>query len=237
MRFQHFCLSLQPSFAAFYSLKLTKQLFCLSIKFLRYFNSKIRRLMKNLSDEALIAKFAQGENEAFDELLNRYKNKLFSYILTIVKNRDTADDIFQDTFTKVIVTIKAGQYSESGRFVGYLFRLAHNNVIDHFRRQQNDLAVHEGNVDYDLFNNTELADPSLEEVLSSEQVKRDIRRLIRFLPEDQKKIIRQRYYLDMSFKEIAELEGISINTALGRVRYAIINMRKMADKYNISLAV
>jgi RNA polymerase sigma-70 factor (ECF subfamily) len=193
--------------------------------------------MKNLSDEALIAKFAQGENEAFDELLNRYKNKLFSYILTIVKNRDTADDIFQDTFTKVIVTIKAGQYSESGRFVGYLFRLAHNNVIDHFRRLQNDLAVHEGNVDYDLFNNTELADPSLEEVLSSEQVKRDIRRLIRFLPEDQKKIIRQRYYLDMSFKEIAELEGISINTALGRVRYAIINMRKMADKYNISLAV
>ena len=193
--------------------------------------------MKNLSDEALIAKFAQGENEAFDELLNRYKNKLFSYILTIVKNRDTADDIFQDTFTKVIVTIKAGQYSESGRFVGYLFRLAHNNVIDHFRRQQNDLAVHEGNVDYDLFNNTELADPSLEEVLSSEQVKRDIRRLIRYLPEDQKKIIRQRYYLDMSFKEIAELEGISINTALGRVRYAIINMRKMADKYNISLAV
>ena len=193
--------------------------------------------MKNLSDEALIAKFAQGENEAFDELLNRYKNKLFSYILTIVKNRDTADDIFQDTFTKVIVTIKAGQYSESGRFVGYLFRLAHNNVIDHFRRLQNDLAVHEGNVDYDLFNNTELADPSLEEVLSSEQVKRDIRRLIRFLPEDQKKIIRQRYYLDMSFKEIADLEGISINTALGRVRYAIINMRKMADKYNISLAV
>lgn len=193
--------------------------------------------MKNLSDEALIAKFAQGENEAFDELLNRYKNKLFSYILTIVKNRDTADDIFQDTFTKVIVTIKAGQYSESGRFVGYLFRLAHNNVIDYFRRQQNDLAVHEGNVDYDLFNNIELADPSLEEVLSSEQVKRDIRRLIRFLPEDQKKIIRQRYYLDMSFKEIAELEGISINTALGRVRYAIINMRKMADKYNISLAV
>ena len=193
--------------------------------------------MKNLSDEALIAKFAQGENEAFDELLNRYKNKLFSYILTIVKNRDTADDIFQDTFTKVIVTIKAGQYSESGRFVGYLFRLAHNNVIDHFRRLQNDLAVHEGNVDYDLFNNIELADPSLEEVLSSEQVKRDIRRLIRFLPEDQKKIIRQRYYLDMSFKEIADLEGISINTALGRVRYAIINMRKMADKYNISLAV
>ena len=193
--------------------------------------------MKNLSDEALIAKFAQGENEAFDELLNRYQNKLFSYILTIVKNRDPADDIFQDTFTKVIVTIKTGQYSESGRFAGYLFRLAHNNVIDHFRQQQNDPSVSEGDVDYDLFNNAELTDPSLEEVLSSEQVRRDIRRLILFLPDDQQKIIRQRYYLDMSFKEIAELEGISINTALGRVRYAIINMRKMADKYNISLAV
>ena len=193
--------------------------------------------MKNLSDEALIAKFAQGVNEAFDELLNRYKNKLFSYILTIVKNRDTADDIFQDTFTKVIVTIKSGQYSESGRFAGYLFRLAHNNVIDHFRQLQNDPSVSEGDVDYDLFKNAELTDPSLEEVLSSEQVARDIRRLIRYLPDEQQKIIRQRYYLDMSFKEIAELEGISINTALGRVRYAIINMRKMAGKYNISLAV
>lgn len=193
--------------------------------------------MKNLSDEALIAKFAQGVNEAFDELLSRYKNKLFSYILTIVKNRDTADDIFQDTFTKVIVTIKTGQYAESGRFVGYLFRLAHNNVIDHYRRLQSDLAVSEGDVDYDIFNSVGLSDPSLEEVLSTEQVSRDIRRLIRFLPEDQKKIIRQRYYLDMSFKEIAELEGISINTALGRVRYAIINLRKMASKYNISLAV
>ncbi len=193
--------------------------------------------MKNLSDEALIAKFAQGANEAFDELLNRYKNKLFSYILTIVKNRDIADDIFQETFTKVIITIKSGQYAESGRFVGYLFRLAHNDVIDHFRRQQNDLSVHEGDVEYDLFNNAELADPSLEQVLSSREVKRDIRRLIKYLPEDQKKIVYQRYYLDMPFKEIAALEGISINTALGRIRYAIINMRKMAEKYNISLAV
>lgn len=193
--------------------------------------------MKHLSDEILLERFSKGENEAFDELLRRYQSNLYAYIYQIVRDRSVADDLFQDTFTKVIVTIKTGTYHEDGRFVGFLFRVAHNAIIDHFRRQQRDAFVSESEVDYDPFNATELATPSLEEVLSSEQVKRDVRRLIRYLPADQRKIIYQRYYLDMPFREIAEREGIPIGTALGRVRYAIINIRKMAKRHDISLVV
>lgn len=193
--------------------------------------------MKNLSDEILLERFSKGQNEAFDELLRRYQAKVYSYILQIVRDRDVSDDLFQDTFTKVIVTLKTRRYQEDGRFAGFLFRVAHNAIIDYYRRQHADSFICDGEVDYDLFNNVELATPSLEEVLSSEQVKRDVRRLIRFLPADQRKIIYQRYYLDMPFKQIAELEGISINTALGRVRYAILNIRKMAKQHQISLVV
>lgn len=193
--------------------------------------------MQHLSDEVLLEQFSQGVNEAFDELLRRYQAKVYSYIIQIVRDRNVADDLFQDTFTKVIVTLKTRRYQEDGRFVGFLFRVAHNVVIDHYRRLQNDAQLCDSEVDYDLFNSRELATPSLEEVLSSEQVKRDVRRLIRFLPADQRKIIYQRYYLNMQFKEIAKLEGISINTALGRVRYAILNIRKMAKRHQISLVV
>lgn len=193
--------------------------------------------MKNLADESLVALYVQGRNEAFDELLLRYKTKVYSYIYMAVQNRDLADDIFQDTFTKIIVTLKSGQYQESGRFAGYIFRVAHNLIIDHCRREQTNPAVSQADTDYDLFNNRDLCDPSLEEMLSSRQVRRDVRRLVKFLPAAQRRIIIQRYYLNMSFKEIAEREGLSINTALGRVRYAIINMRRMADEHQISLVV
>lgn len=193
--------------------------------------------MKNLSDERLISLFAQGQNEAFDELLNRYKSKLYSYIYMNVQNRELAEDFFQDTFTKVIVTIKSGRYNETGRFVGFLFRIARNRIIDFFRQEQNNPYINNGDTEYDIFNNKDLCDPSFEDVMSGNQIAQDIRRLVRFLPESQREVIIMRFYKEMSFKEIAEAKGISINTALGRVRYAILNIRKMAEEHQISLVV
>ncbi|MBE6331064.1 MAG: sigma-70 family RNA polymerase sigma factor [Bacteroidales bacterium] len=197
--------------------------------------------MKNLSDESLVALYAQGRNEAFDELLFRYKNNLYSYIFTIVQNREATEDIFQDTFTKVIVTLKSGRYQECGRFAGFLFRVAHNIIIDYFRQQQTAQMVNESDVDYDLFGRRELAgeglDGSHEDAVSYQQVLSDIRRMIKYLPENQREIVILRFYKNMSFKEISDRLGIGINTALGRVRYAVMNMRKLADMHHISLAV
>jgi RNA polymerase sigma-70 factor (ECF subfamily) len=193
--------------------------------------------MENLSDESLVALFAQGKDEAFDVLLERYQSKVMSYIMLVVQNRDLADDIFQDTFTKVIVTIKSGRYQESGRFVGYLFRIAHNRIIDFFRHNQNSPCVTEGEREYDIFNQVQLTDASYEDTLAARQVQRDVRRLIMALPENQREVVIMRYYKDMSFKEIAEVTGVSINTALGRMRYAILNIRKMAQEHHIALAV
>ena len=197
--------------------------------------------MKNLSDESLVALYAQGKNEAFDELLNRYKNNLYSYIYTIVQNREVTEDIFQDTFTKVIITLKSGRYQESGCFAGFLFRVAHNIIIDFFRQQQSAQTITQSEVDYDLFGRRELVgeglDSSHEEELSYQQVLGDIRRMIKYLPENQREIVIMRFYKNMSFKEIADQLGIGINTALGRVRYAVLNMRKLAEAHHISLAV
>lgn len=193
--------------------------------------------MKNLSDDILITLFSEGQNEAFDELLKRYKDKLYNYIYMIVQNREVAEDVFQDTFTRVIVTIKSKRYNEKGRFQGFLFRLAHNLIVDIYRQEQTAQFINPTEAGYDIFNDKELCDQPLEDRVSYEQVLRDVRRLIHFLPENQQEIIRMRYYEDMSFKDIADTLQISINTALGRVRYAIINMRNMAAEHNISLAI
>lgn len=197
--------------------------------------------MKNLTDESLVALFAQGKNEAFDELLNRYKNDVFAYIYSSVQNRELAEDLFQDTFTKVITTVKSGRYQESGRFVGFLFRIAHNVIIDVHRQEQNVQMINEGDVEYNIFDRVEELEgdfaTSREEDLSYRQVLKDIRRMIHFLPESQQEIVIMRFYKDLSFKEIADQLGISINTALGRIRYAVLNMRRLAEEHNISLAV
>ncbi|MBQ0057820.1 MAG: sigma-70 family RNA polymerase sigma factor [Bacteroidales bacterium] len=197
--------------------------------------------MKNLSDESLVALFAQGKNEAFDELLFRYKNNVYAYIAGIVQNKELAEDIFQDTFTKVIVSIKSGRYMESGRFVGFLFRVARNLIFDHFRSEQVAQIINEGDSEYDIFGHCNLEGEDMysshEEELSYKQVLCDIRRMIMFLPENQQQIVIMRFYKNMSFKEIADALGISINTALGRVRYAVLNMRRLAEQHNISLAV
>lgn len=197
--------------------------------------------MKNLSDEELIVLFAQGTNKAFDELLHRYRKNLYNYIYSIVQNKDLTEDIFQDTFTKVIITIKSGRYNETGKFASFLFRVAHNKVIDVYRQEQSATQINEADVEYDLFSNKEICDafdeyaPSIEESSCYNQVLKDVRRMIRFLPQNQKEIVIMRFYRDMSFKEIADALNISINTALGRIRYAVLNMRKMAEEHQISL--
>lgn len=197
--------------------------------------------MKNLSDESLISLFAQGENEAFDELLSRYKDSLYTYIYTTVQNREITEDLFQDTFTKVIVTIKSGRYQESGRFAGFLFRVAHNLIVDAFRQGQNASMVNACDVDYDIFSCRNLAGDeyhsSYEDEVSYNQVLSDIRRMISYLPENQREIVIMRFYKDMSYKDIADKLGVGINTALGRVRYAVINMRRIAEEHHISLAI
>ncbi len=192
--------------------------------------------MKNLSDDRLVQLYEQGKNEAFDELLYRYKEKLYTYIYMIVQNRELAEDIFQDTFTRVIVNIKQGRYNEKGRFLGFLFRVAHNLIVDLYRQEQYAQFVNPSEAGYDIFNNKDLCDPSFEDQMTDLQIRQDVRRLINYLPNSQREIIMMRYYKGMSFKEIADVKQISINTALGRVRYAILNMRKIAEQHNIILA-
>lgn len=197
--------------------------------------TKNRDKMKNLTDDQLIALYAEGVNEAFDELLFRYKEKLYTYIYLIVQNRELTEDLFQDTFTKVIVTIKSGHYDEKGRFLGFLFRVAHNLIADIYRKEQNAQYISPTEAGYDIFNNCAFSDPSREEEITNSQIMHDVRHLIKFLPENQQEIVLMRFYKGLSFKRIAELKNISINTALGRLRYAVLNLRRMAEEHNISL--
>ena len=164
-------------------------------------------------------------------------NYLTSYILSVVKNRDLADDIFQDTFVKAIITIRQGRYSESGRFFPWLTRIAHNRIIDAFRQVKSENVVSTDAGETDMLNRRELAEGNIEDHLAAVQIDRDVRRLVAALPDSQREVLEMRYYRDMSFKEIADLTNVSINTALGRMRYALINMRRMAERYRIALTV
>lgn len=192
--------------------------------------------MTKLTDEQLVAAYANGDNKAFDTLLKRHQNRVFSYIYYIVKDKDIADDIFQETFVKTITTIRQNRYTENGKFSAWITRIAHNLVIDYFRQNKSEGNVSTDNEEIDILNRQELCDDSIEDVLIGRQVRADIRRLIHALPDAQRKVLMMRYYRDMSFKEIAEATGVSINTALGRMRYALLNMRRMAKEYNIALS-
>ena len=191
--------------------------------------------LQQYTDEVLVSMYASGNNSAFDVLLERYKDRLYSYILYIVHNNDVADDLFQDTFVRAIMTIRQGRYAESGRFYPWLTRIAHNLIIDQFRTERTENTVESENAQRDLLNNLRLADASIEQQMLDEQTSEDVRRLVRHLPENQKEVVRMRYYEGLSFKEIAERTGVSINTALGRVHYAILNMRRMAQENHIEL--
>lgn len=193
-------------------------------------------MIKMLTDEELVAKFSDGNNQAFDELLSRHKNRIYTYILLIVRNRDLADDVFQEAFMKAIVTIKQGRYVDSGRFCSWITRIAHNLIIDLYRRERNENTIsNEEFADVDLFNDAKLCEGNIEDVLVRDQVFCDVRELMRRLPDNQQEVVRMRYYEDRSFKEIADITGVSINTALGRMRYAVLNMRRMAEEKDLSL--
>ena len=194
--------------------------------------------MKNLNllaDDELVKLYEAGNNNAFEILLHRYKSKAYTYIYLIVRNRDLADDIFQDTFIKAISTIQQGRYVASGKFLAWVNRIAHNLIIDHFRRLKNENTISADAVDYDIVNSPKLAEKSFEDVLSNEQLLVDIVQLIDLLPALQQNVIRMRYFEDLSFKEIAEKTGVSINTALGRMRYALLNIRRIAAEKDVYL--
>lgn len=193
--------------------------------------------LKSLTDDRLVALYVSGDNEAFDALLERHKNKLYSYIYYNVRNADMADDIFQETFVKVIMTLRQGRYVESGKFGSWLTRIAHNLIIDQFRTEQNECTVSNDEVETDLFAAAGTTDYTIEAKMMTEQALSEVSRLIELLPESQLEIIRMRIYQNLSFKEIAQIKGISINTALGRMRYAVLNLRKMAQERHLSLAI
>lgn len=187
------------------------------------------------NDSILVKNYIDGDESALGRLIKKHKSRIYNFIFSKVLNRDIAEDIFQDTFIKVIKTLKRGFYNEEGKFLPWIMRIAHNLVIDHFRRN-NRIPKFENNNEYDIFQN--LSDSSLnaEKSIIKSQVSNDLQLLVEELPDDQKDVIIMRLYRDMSFKEIAENTGVSINTALGRMRYAIINLRKMIDDNQIILS-
>jgi len=189
-----------------------------------------------MTDESLVDLYAQGNNSAFDVLLNRYKKSIHSYIFYIVRNRDLTEDIFQETFLKVIMTIKQGRYTDNGKFKAWITRIAHNLIIDNFRQERNENTISNDDVEVDLLNDMKLCDSNIEDDMVQEQVFADIKNLVKHLPDNQREVLEMRYYQDMSFKEIADMTGVSINTALGRMRYAILNMRRMADENHMELS-
>ncbi|GHV17811.1 RNA polymerase subunit sigma-24 [Bacteroidia bacterium] len=191
----------------------------------------------SLTDEQLVSDYSNGNNLAFDILLDRHKQVVYSYIYFAVRNRELTEDIFQETFIKAIVTIKQGRYTETGKFRAWISRIAHNLIIDHFRQKKNENTVSNDEAPVDLLNNPSLCDGTVEDEIVRLQITSDIRKLISFLPDSQREVLEMRYYQDLSFKEIAEQTGVSINTALGRMRYAILNIRRMAEEYEIVLTM
>ena len=188
-----------------------------------------------LADDVLVARYSKGDNKAFDELLARYQSKLFNYIYFIVRNQEVAEDIFQETFVKAITTIQQGRYTASGKFGAWLTRIAHNMIIDGFRQERNENTISNDETEVDLFNDVDLCDDNVEMQMINEQTLSDVHRLVDALPDNQREVVYMRFYQDLSFKEIADITGVSINTALGRMRYALLNMRRIAEEKHIVL--
>jgi len=189
------------------------------------------------TDYELVKEFVAGSQESIELLIKRHKSKVYTYIVLIVKKEQLAEDIFQDTFIKVINSLKAGKYQDNGRFLSWVIRISHNLIIDHFRKEKQLNTISNDNYEADLFNSHNFSDKNIEDLLIQDQIEIDIKKLINQLPEDQKEVILLRHYGELSFKEIAEQTNVSINTALGRMRYALINLRKLIEKHDISLTV
>lgn len=187
------------------------------------------------TDDQLIESFASGNNQAFDVLLGRHQSRVYNFIFSILKDAALSDDAFQETFVKAITTIKQGRYNADGKFSSWILRIAHNIVIDHYRQTKNESTVSSSQTEYDVFNRRELAEETIEDLMVDVNIRDDVRHLVRSLPAEQRQVLVMRYYRDMSFKQIAEKTGVSINTALGRMRYAILNLRRMARERHIEL--
>ena len=192
--------------------------------------------LKKLSDHELLNTYISGNEDSINVLLNRHRKRILDYIYMMVKNRDGADDIFQETLIKVVRFVQEGRYTENGKFLSWVLRIAHNQVIDYFRRKKQRNNVSEGDAGYDILNNQKFSDHTVEEKLITNQIETDVRKLIDFLPPEQKEVVLMRYYMGLSFKEIAEQTDVSINTALGRMRYALINLRKLIDEKQLILS-
>lgn len=190
---------------------------------------------EELSDNALVKQFVDGDQAAIETLIFRHKKRVFTYILLTVKNHHLAEDIFQDTFIKVIKSLKTGKYIENGKFISWVLRISHNLIIDHFRKEKLLSTTSNDDSNIDLFNSPKFSEENIEDRLVHEQITCEVRLLIDELPDDQRQVILMRHYQGLSFKEIADLTDVSINTALGRMRYALINLRKLIEKKNLSL--
>ena len=187
------------------------------------------------SDRELIERYQDGDVHSFELLIGRYQKQVYSYIFTLVKDKQLADDVFQDTFVKVIQTIKSKSYKDDGRFVQFAMRIAHNLVIDHFRKENRIPTVESSSEDYNYIDNVPITDASVEQGIIVDQVHSDLHKMIAFLPDEQREVLRMRIFDDMSFKDIADITNVSINTALGRMRYALINLRKMMVANDMTL--
>ena len=191
--------------------------------------------MQVLSDQVLLNRYLSGNRSAISQLIERHSRRVKDYIRMMVKDRDVAEDIFQETFIKAVRVIDEGRYVDSGKFLSWILRIAHNQVIDYFRARKQDKSVTESDAGFDVLGTLRFAEPTVEDRIVCEQVACDVRALVERLPEEQREVVRLRYYGNLSFKEIAEQTDVSINTALGRMRYAILNLRRVAKENNIAL--
>jgi len=191
--------------------------------------------LETTDEKELIRSYLSGNHSSLQILIKRHQNRLYSYIFLLVKDKQLADDVFQDTYVKVINTLKQGNYRDEGKFIQWVMRIAHNLVIDHFRKSKKVNFVESQNNDYDVFDTIRLTDPSIEEQLVTNQIHSDVKKLLHYLPDEQKEVIVLRCYSGLSFKDIADQTDVSINTALGRMRYALINLRKLIEERSIVL--
>lgn len=189
-----------------------------------------------LSDQALLNSYLTGDRSAISQLIDRHTTRVRDYIRMMVKDRDVADDILQETLIKVVRVIDEGRYADSGKFLSWVLRIAHNQVIDYFRSQRNNRTLGESDAGYNVLGTLRFADGTAEDRMISEQIEADVRRMIDRLPDEQREVVMLRYYSGLSFQEIADQTDVSINTALGRMRYALINLRKMIKENNIILS-
>lgn len=188
-----------------------------------------------MDDHQLVKDYVSGNQASFEILLNRHRAKVYSYILLMVKDQTAAEDIFQDTFIKVIKTLQGGKYTEEGKFLPWVMRISHNLIIDHFRRNKRMPSFQTEDDDFNIFDVIRIPEQNIEDKLIKEQLHTDVKKLIEMLPKEQKEVLYMRHYAEMSFNEIAEQTNVSINTALGRMRYALINLRKMIRQHNLNL--